>query len=536
MPLPFILGAAGAAIAGAVGIGGHLSAKETNEKAQKRSNEAQRIYNEEKSVLEKAQNVTKESLLKLGYDKKQALEVDLKNFFDAYDKIKHIAVNYTEGMNELSSFKLDEQDEIEIRKLTDIYSSSIKSGATGAAAGAVIALAASGTLPIVTGAAAGIAGSALSFGAAMTPLAAIAAPVVLFTGISASIKADENLEKADTMYAEAEAAVEKMKVSEVLCDAISTKSDMYDELLNNLLKMFSPCVALLVALVKKKEGRFFKKRLTKEDFTEQELQLIGVTRSLTGTIKAVIDMPLLNDDGSFVEKSEKIYENSVSELPDFKCKTDMVMSYDYGVKPVSLSAGRLAYGSGKVASGAAIVGNTKGILSIIAGLVAALLLSGKLAAVVTNSPGKFLFLKAYTANKIALFMLIVFTIIMLSGQIKDKLISKICIYGTGISMLILYVQFCRSFQKMEHYIIFSIICVIVLGKLIYYLYDAEVYDYLKMLLKYLISWPVGFVIYRCISYNIGLSNTFCIVVTSIMVLIWLVCIALYTYYNDYYYT
>ena len=179
---------------------------------------------------------------------------------------------------------------------------------------------------------------------------------------------------------------------------------------------------------------------------------------------------------------------------------------------------------------------SSGILSIIAGLVAALLLSGKLAAVVTNSPGKFLFLKAYTANKIALFMLIVFTIIMLSGQIKDKLISKICIYGTGISMLILYVQFCRSFQKMEHYIIFSIICVIVLGKLIYYLYDAEVYDYLKMLLKYLISWPVGFVIYRCISYNIGLSNTFCIVVTSIMVLIWLVCIALYTYYNDYYYT
>ena len=116
--------------------------------------------------------------LSLVYDKKQALEVDLKNFFDAYDKIKHIAVNYTEGMNELSSFKLDEQDEIEIRKLTDIYSSSIKSGATGAAAGAVIALAASGTLPIVTGgldiagsmfmagefsAAAGIAGSALSF-------------------------------------------------------------------------------------------------------------------------------------------------------------------------------------------------------------------------------------------------------------------------------------------------------------------------------------------------------------------------------------
>ena len=46
-------------------------------------------------------------------------------------------------------------------------------------------------------------------GLAMTPLAAIAAPVVLFTGISSSFKADENLEKAKTMYAEAEAARQK---------------------------------------------------------------------------------------------------------------------------------------------------------------------------------------------------------------------------------------------------------------------------------------------------------------------------------------
>lgn len=536
------------ALAGAAGIGGHISAKETNKKAQRRSDEAQRIYNEEKSSLEKAQNITQESLLKLGYDKKKALEVDLKHFFDSYDKVKHIVVNNTAGINELSSFKLNQQDEMEIRKLTDIYSSSIKSGATGAAAGAIIALAASGTIPIVTGgldiagsmlmagefsAAAGIAGSALSFGAAMTPLAAIAAPVVLFTGISASIKADENLEKANTMYAEAEAAVEKMKVSEVLCAAISNKSDMYDELLNNLLEMFSPCVGLLEALVKKKEGRFFKKRLTKEDFTEQELELIGVTSSLAKAVKAVIDMPLLKDDGSFSEKSDKIYENSMSALPEFQQNTDKVRHYDYGVKPAAICADRLAYANGKVVSGAAISGNTRSVLSIIAGIVAALLFSGKIAAVITSSSGKFLFFKAYTANKIALFMLIAFTIIMLVGQFKEKLIPKICIYGTSISMLILYVQFCRNAQKMQHYIIFSVICFVVLFQLIRYLYDVEKFDYLNMMLKYLIAWPVGFVIYKYFTYEIGFSNTFCIVVTSILVLIWLVCIAMYTYHDDY---
>lgn len=108
--------------------------------------------------------------------------------------------------------------------MTDVYSSCFASSATGVAAGAAVALAASGALPIITGelslagsalaageisAAVGFAGSALSFGAAMTPLAAVAAPVMLFTGISASMKADENLEKANTMYAEAEVAVEK---------------------------------------------------------------------------------------------------------------------------------------------------------------------------------------------------------------------------------------------------------------------------------------------------------------------------------------
>ena len=124
--------------------------------------------------------------------------------------------------------------------MTDVYSSCFASSATGVAAGAAVALAACGALPIITGelslagsalaageisSAVGFAGSALSFGAAMTPLAAVAAPVMLFTGISASMKADENLEKANTMYAEAEVAVEKMKISETLCEAITEKSE-----------------------------------------------------------------------------------------------------------------------------------------------------------------------------------------------------------------------------------------------------------------------------------------------------------------------
>lgn len=48
MPIPFLLGL-GAVIAGAAGVGGHLSAKETNEQAQRVSRDAQNLYNNAKA-------------------------------------------------------------------------------------------------------------------------------------------------------------------------------------------------------------------------------------------------------------------------------------------------------------------------------------------------------------------------------------------------------------------------------------------------------------------------------------------------------
>lgn len=267
MPIPLVV--AGIA-AGVIGAGGHLSAKETNERAQRRSEAAQELYNSAKKSLEQAQNRTEQTLLKLGYEKKNILDSSMHQFLSAYDKIKHVQVTESVGINEISKFTIDQQGALELREMINIYSSSVQSGATGAAAGAIVALAASGSLSFVTsglaaagsvlmlgevGAAAGIAGSALSVGAAMTPLAAVAAPVILFTGISASLKADENLEKANTMYAEAEAASEKMKISETLCGAISDRSEMFDDLLIDLNKMFSECTGLLAGVVrKKKEG------------------------------------------------------------------------------------------------------------------------------------------------------------------------------------------------------------------------------------------------------------------------------------------
>lgn len=346
MPIPLIIAGLGAAGIGALG---HMSAKKTNEQAQSISADAQRIYNNAKNSLEKAQLNTEEVLLKLGYSKKNILDGSMKSFLESYEKIKEISFVQTVGLDELSRFNIDQQDVLQLQEMSNIYEQTIKSGASGAAAGAVVALAASGSLSIVTSelalagsflaagqvsAAAGIAGSALSFGATMTPLAAVAAPVVMFTGISASMKADDNLLKAETMYSEAVAAAEKMKLSETLCAGISGRSEMLNEVLLELNVMFAECVGLLASVIKKKEGRIFKKQLTSADFSEDDLKLVAVTRALAGAIKAVIDTPILTSEGTISEESQDVYEQTMYRIPDFSQAVEEVKAIDYSTKTI----------------------------------------------------------------------------------------------------------------------------------------------------------------------------------------------------------
>lgn len=343
MPLPLII--AGLA-ATAIGIGAQADAKETNECAQRIANDAQSLYNASKQSLESAQSITEKSLVALGTSKKEVLETSVKQFLTAYARIKNIELSESVGLNEIKKFSVDKQDALQLQQMSDIYESTFSSGVTGAATGAVLALAASGSLPIVTGLlstagtaltigevgmAANIAGSALSFGASMTPLSAIAAPVVLFSGISASMKADENLEKANTMYAEAESASEQMKTSEVLCQAISDRAAMFDSLLSDLNIMFAQCTALLDGVTKK---RMKKNSVDARKLTEDELKLVAVTRALAGAVKAVIDTPILTTDGSISTESQVVYEDTVKQLPAFNEALDEVKNSKIRSKPI----------------------------------------------------------------------------------------------------------------------------------------------------------------------------------------------------------
>lgn len=303
MPLPFLVLGLGAA-AGVLGVGGHLSAKDTNEKAQRISQDAQELYNDAKHSLELARIRTEEYLLELGSAKKEVLDNSMNDFLNVYDKIKNVKITEWTGLNELSKFTFDQQGAMQLREMRDIYSTTSKLELATVGMAAVSGL----------GSALSMGGTALAVGGlGMTPLLSFAGPAILFTAISADTRADENLEKANTMYAEAKKAVEEMKTSETLCVAISDRSEMFYDLLVELDGMFSECVDLLSNVIKKKSKRQF----TAADFSEEELKLIAVTRSLAGAVKSVIDTPILTKEGTVARKSKQIYNEINDKLPDF---------------------------------------------------------------------------------------------------------------------------------------------------------------------------------------------------------------------------
>lgn len=317
MPIPFLIAGGLALGAGLLGVGGHLEAKETNRKATEKAEAAKHLYSKAKNSLENSKRKTTEALLNLEKYKRDILESSMKQFLRGYQRVKHIEIRTPENLCELSNFSIRPQDMLQIQKLTDIYESSLKSGAAGVVTGMALA-----AMP----------GVGLLGAAAVTPLAAIAAPVILFTGISAAMKADENLEKAEVMYAEAEAAAEAMKVQETKCRAIIQKTEMYGSLLNALNRMFSECARYLDSVTRKKKGFLGLRRITEKRLSQEEMNLIAISRSLAGAVKSVIDAPVLDSRDDFNRDSEETYDNVSSKMISFQDASGQVLSYDYRTK------------------------------------------------------------------------------------------------------------------------------------------------------------------------------------------------------------
>lgn len=329
MPLPWLVIGAGAALLGA---SQHSKAKKKNEEAQSYLQRAEKKYNRAKESLESAQHETESSLLALGTSKREVLQTSVRRFLRSWEKVKDINLKDSPGLNEISRFAITPAGALELAEMSDIYQDKYSGAAKGVVTGGLISLAVSGSLPAVTGAlasaggallagniagAAGFAGSALALGAAVTPLAAIAAPVMLFTGFSANAKADENLSETRRTYSEAKRAVAKMETQETLCRAISERAEMFSALLSDVNAIFSPVAKTMERIISGKKTSFWSDKIKAEDLTDDECGVIAAARALAGAVKSILDTPILLGNGSINPGAEAECEDIRAAIPAY---------------------------------------------------------------------------------------------------------------------------------------------------------------------------------------------------------------------------
>lgn len=331
MPLPFL--AAGLAIL--LGVKAHSKAGELNEQAKNIAEHAETMYEAQRQQTQNAKKQVLKELTRVGQQKKMILLHPMQSFLASYGKLKKVGLVNSQGIDELSrlpQFPFEEKDALQLEQLTDVYQSVGTSAAEGAAVGALAGLAVTGTGTILSASAgaataAGVAGATLdvagtALGAvAAAPLSLFVAPVAIFTGLSAYSQAKDNLSKAKTNLAEAEEACEEMKTTAVLCEGIVKKAKMYEQLMMALTELFCQSVALQNAIIQKKEKKsrsFFNRwRGSSRSFTDEELKVFAVSRSLAGALKALIDVPML-DDGKISQAAEAKYQAVDACLPAYR--------------------------------------------------------------------------------------------------------------------------------------------------------------------------------------------------------------------------
>lgn len=319
MPLPLLF-IIPAAAAGAVGVGKGIKAGIDIKDAKDTNDLANSYVNSSKRDLEKSRKVSGKALENLGEKKLFILDKSINNFVKTLEQIHNVSLEDSSGLDELSKFRIDKQSFSELKELGSYASSILGGAATGAIGGALTAFGAWSAAGTFAAASTGTAIASLS-GAAATnatlaffgggSLAAgglgmaggaavlgglVAGPALAVVGFIVGAKASKQKDEAYSNLAEAKKISEELDTAKCLCDAIKKRANLFYYLLIRLDSVFSPLVYELENILKS-SGNDYK------TYSDDQKKTIAAALSWAGAIKAVLDTPILTEDGSLTGES-----------------------------------------------------------------------------------------------------------------------------------------------------------------------------------------------------------------------------------------
>ena len=322
MPLPLLfIGIAAAS--GTIGVGKTVKAVVNTREARSINQDASASIDEAKTALEAQRDLCRDALTNLGKEKLFILNSSIQSFIQTFQRIKNIDFQTSEGLEELNKMPLDHKEFEELKEMVNFAFHIAESAAVGTVGGALTAIGAYGVATTFAAASTGTAIASLS-GAAATnatlaffgggSLAAgglgmaggtavlgglVAGPALLVMGLIGGAKASKELENARANQAQAQVICEELHQGGLACEAIQRRCNMFYNLLARLDAYFLPLEYRMEDIVES-EGEDYRQ------YHPESKKTVAACAAAVSSIKAVLDTPLLTEDGSLTEESEAI--------------------------------------------------------------------------------------------------------------------------------------------------------------------------------------------------------------------------------------
>ena len=324
-----------AAATGTLGVGSATKGVSDQVKARNLNQNSDERLEAAKTRLEELRQQCGDALVNLGSEKLFVLTHSIHSFLESFTKIKNVDFSGTEDLMEIHHLHIDHKEFEELAELDNFGSSLLAGAASGAAGGALTAFgaysaaatfatASTGTaISTLSGAAASNAtlaffggGSLASGGMGMAGGAAVlgglvAGPALMVMGLFVGTMGGKNLETAKINAAEVTEVCEQMESGAVQCIAIRRRTMMIYSLLARLDAMLLPLIHGMEQVIAQ-EGTDYAR------YSRDSKKLIASAASLAVSVKAVLDTPLLTEEGNLTEQSAAKVDETQARIQKYE--------------------------------------------------------------------------------------------------------------------------------------------------------------------------------------------------------------------------